>query len=294
MNVYLNDWSCPHNSQLSENTAALNRFLDLIKALKATNICELIIDRKPASLTIADYPMEQCYRHYDDEDCHNADLRAYLLSIFDYFSINTGLDTAELLCRDGAADSVLLGNAHAEGCPAVSFCFNPLYEAATINGHKNRRPAQVANLHTAADIAALSPLLYSRTECRKHDPLTSPLWNVEATSAYMAGVEADLVQAIKTNPDEKIKLLTRHSTIVANLNGWVLDERLTRLNNSSTAHRRIFRADGFCRTAYLSIDFEKVTVHFELHNKKGRHLGQLKWDGNIENPDTERKHDIRV
>lgn len=294
MNVYLNDWSCPHSTQLSENTDTLNRFLDLIKALKATGICELIIDRKPAGLTIADYPMEQCYRNYDDDDCHNADLRAYLLSIFGYFSISGELDPSEVICREGDSDSVLLGNAHAQGCPAVSFCFNPLYEADTIHGLKNRRPAQVANLHTAADIAGLSHLLYSRTECRRHDPLQEPLWNVEATAAYMKGVEEELIKAIKNNPDEKIKLLTMHSTIVANLNGWVLDERLTRLNNSSTAHRRIFRADGFCRTAYLSIDFEKVTVHFELHNKKGRHLGQLKWDGDIENPDTEGKHDIRV
>ncbi|MDE6156577.1 MAG: hypothetical protein K2F78_00350 [Muribaculaceae bacterium] len=293
MNIYFNDWSCAGQGSLKDHTTEINDFISLLRALASTRICTPVLDRKPTKLTLCDFAVSQCHQAVDD--CKESDFRSRILGIFNYFSIAGNLDSTHFFTKQDAHNSVLLGNAHLHGCPTVSFCFDPLYASDTVVGMKNGRVASVTNLYRAGEIDALAPMLYSRADCATHKALEEPLWNKAATSEYMAKREAEITAAILANPDAKISILQHHATIIANLNGWVYNETVSKKNSNSGQIRHIFKAADLIGTAYLSVDFEKCNVFFELHNKRGKHCGEYKWDGSpSKNSDDEAHHDIKV
>lgn len=293
MYIYFNDWSCAGQGSLRDRTTEINDFIELLRALADTRICTPVLDRKPTKLTLCGFAVSEC--HQPTKDCKESDFRSRILGIFNYFTAAANLDNTHFFTKQGAEDSVLLGNAHLHGCPAVSFRFDPLYAADTVTGYKQGREASVANFYRADDIAALAPRLYSRTECGTHKALEEPLWNTDATHKYMADREAGITAAILANPNEKIRILLHHATIIANLNGWMYNEKVSKRNSNSGQIRHIFKADALIGTAYLSVDLEKSNVFFELHNKRGKHCGEYKWDGTrSDDSDDETHHDIEV
>lgn len=77
-------------------------------------------------------------------------------------------------------------------------------------------------------------------------------------------------------------------TEVALRNSYSYSKDITILNKKRTqTFRKIFKG----KRTYLSIDFEKGT--FEVHNSKGKHLGEYSYNGEQKSPaDRSGKHDI--
>ena len=78
------------------------------------------------------------------------------------------------------------------------------------------------------------------------------------------------------------------------MNGWIVDENKTKLNQDESHQRLIFRSVNFQKDdCYLSIDFEKEDFHFELLDHRGRHLKEIDWHGN-QTGAADSKHNIRM
>ncbi len=56
-------------------------------------------------------------------------------------------------------------------------------------------------------------------------------------------------------------MLSRYAHVIAEINGWELDEHVTAVNRKKyKAMRQIYRSEKFTKTAYISVDFEKVDI----------------------------------
>lgn len=65
------------------------------------------------------------------------------------------------------------------------------------------------------------------------------------------------------------------------MNGWIVDENKTKLNQNKDHQRLIFRSAHFKGdNCYLSIDFEKEDFHYELLDHRGKHIKEINWHGN--------------
>jgi len=86
--------------------------------------------------------------------------------------------------------------------------------------------------------------------------------------------------------------------IVAEMNGWEYDSKVTQLNDNPRHRRSIYRSVNVNKKYYLSIDFEKAYGAFELHKHNGKHLGEIGFKGTHPprnaNPNNNNDHDIRV
>lgn len=288
MKVYLNDLSCGGTDlRLADNFSSVNRFFDLIDRLKDFGVNIVIVAGKFNGLRLCDTTVAECL--YRDEFFDQWNL---LLQIYNYVRENADTDPAHVFSHAASRrDSVLLGNAHFQSSPAISFVFDRLFATSELTGTKDGQPAVIQNFYDkgqAIDITAL----VTRADCRPYDPTVTPLWNTEATKAFHATIEPELA-GIMAHPKEKIAVLSRCADTIALLNGWEHDEAVTKRNRKNNAYRRIYRAAKFTKTAYLSIDFEKPEVFFELHDKRGRHIGEYLWDGTrSKGPDPDGTHDI--
>lgn len=195
-----------------------------------------------------------------------------------YFYTATDINRTHEFAHTSGRVSILLGNAVEKACPAISFTFNPEFVTDSIIGTKDNRDVEIYNLYDDSHEIKITGLVSAR-ECRAYNPAVKPFWNTEATASYHKSIENKLA-TIKKHPQQKISILKECAGIIAELNGWEYDESITKLNKTTNAFRAIYRSAKFSKdTAYLSIDFEKPEIFFELHDKKGKHLGEFKWDG---------------
>ncbi len=299
MKLYFNDLSCGDASIcLAENFDKVIRIFDLLKHLKDIyGHVNIILDRKLGGLSICDIKVAECEYKPD----FNFDKRNLIRQLANYINNEAEIDGSHVFLHTSSGkESVLLGNACEYSMCAVSFTFGEEFETHEIKGTKDGRERSILNLYDKDKVKdnreALHPLNFvSRKECKKHDPIQSPLWNVGLTTAYHT-TNKDRLDHIKDHPEQKISILSEVADVIAQLNGWELDEGLSKTNKTPDKYRRIYHPAKFSkRNAYISIDFEKPDIYFELHDKKGRHMGEYKWNGEQSGPaDNTGLHNIIV
>lgn len=297
MHIYFNDLSCSDAGIiLADNFDRVVRFFDLIELLnKDFGLVTVIIDGSIGGLRICDTLIGEC--DYKPEFFDKLNL---ITSLVNYLNTNVEVVEAHVFLHTSTgSESVLLGNAHEYSRPAISFTFKVEFEASEIVGLREKREARICNLYDRRQITDGNPpfrpeIFISRQDCRGYNPCETPLWNSEANHAYHKRIQG-VLNSIKKHPEENIAILNACADTIARLNGWEFDKGLTDKNKTHDKFRRIYRAAKFSRIAYLSIDFEKPEIFFELHDKKGRHLGEYKWNGNRSGEaDASGKHNIRV
>lgn len=292
MKLYLNDLSCTFpDKDINDNFGAIKKFFELIGFLNYHfSIDKIYISCRFSALMVCDTRLGDCRI----QKIPDFDHRNLIWQLKNHFNEDSDLDR-QLVFNHNASkkDSILLGNAHEYDCPAISFTFCQDFAIPEIEGTKNKKAAKVRNLYDKSQEFEFSHIVSSK-DCKGIDPTENPLWNTEATKTYHNRIKEDL-EYIKKNPEIKIPVLEKYAHKIALLNGWEKDETLTKLNKTDKVYRRIYRAEKFGKTAYLSVDFEKVEIHYELHDKRGRHLGEYRYDGTLNNkPDGSGKHDIKV
>lgn len=292
MKIFFNDLSTGGpDICLADNFDKVHRFSELIAHLNKTVGVSLITSsEKFQALRLCDTVISECEYRPEHHDHINV-----IKQLFNYFSKDPNLDKNIVFSHIATGNtSVLLGNAHDHSLPAISFTFDDHFSNPNINGEINGQPVSIVNLYDKRQ--EYRPIHFvSVRDCRQYDPRVSPLWNHEASSAYHKNIRDEL-ESISKNPDRKIAILEKHSISIAELNGWTIDERVTKLNRTDQKFRRILRASKFSKgKAYLSIDFEKQDIYFELYNIRGKHLGEYSWDGKrSKGPDSTGGHDIKV
>lgn len=294
MRVYFNDLSVgsPEMS-LNDNFDKVTAFFNLIAHLKKTvGVNFVIVGGRFNGLRLCDTCIAEClYETGRDFDRLNL-----LRQLGNYFIKDTDLDDGHIFTHKATGrSSVLLGNAHASSRPVVSFTFHKEFASPHIIGIiKDGRDASIDNLYDEPQDYKPSCFV-SVMDCRPYNPTVCPLWNTEATKTYHTSIESEL-NSIKNYPERKISILSKCADMIAQLNGWEFDESVTKLNKNSNAFRRIYNSAKFTYgKGYLSIDFEKPEIYFELHDKRGRHLGEYCWTGACsKDADPKKEHNINV
>lgn len=118
------------------------------------------------------------------------------------------------------------------------------------------------------------------------NPIDDPIWNQNT------GTILELLDLKKINLGEgqKEAFILKVGSMVAEMNGWVWDEQVSKWNKNSGQLRKIFRSSSGITTAYLSIDVEKPAGEFELFDRKGdykwpiNHMGEKRETSTIHRP----------
>ena len=288
MNVYLNDLSCSSSSlSLFDNIDKIERFITLLETLQVYGFRQVITDSQPGRLKLCDRRIEAIRR-----DNTRFDVLNLILSLTNHLIYEPDLDSSNRF-RYNHLDSALLAYAHETGRPVVSFAFTPEYEVDKIKGELRNKHVEIVNYHHVTQSTLTPYNLVSTIQCCQQDPLKNPLWNKEATQAYHKSIEHQLAM-INTNPGEKIVILKNISEAIAELNGWTRDTNLSRINSTRDAIRNVFRSEKFKKVSYLSVDFEKADIYFELFDKRGRHKGEYKWDGTLSGEAEPQNHKLKL
>jgi hypothetical protein len=189
-------------------------------------------------------------------------------------------------------------------CPALSLPTQEIYTAdylecnfhlLSVSDRISTSEIKIENISNEASFAThrefladwKQKILFSKT---KWNPRDQPIWN-DHTKTLLK--ECGFPLSV-TGKVEKIPELTEIGTMVAELNAWQFDETVTKKNKNSGQLRKIFRSKNSSSNSYLSIDFESAYGRFELHDHKGKHLGEIKFEDGKFVEDFKKYHDIEV
>lgn len=299
--IILNDLSLRGQGQLRDNWDKFTQFDTAFMKLKSLGIQKIVVPNDINNLRICGFKIGDSY--YNDNQELEKKYKQQLAAFTKYFKKLQTLDKLDDIqhgfeTTDGC--SYLLARCVQERLSCISFAFRKLYETDKIEGKykegKNISDESIKNIYAAENITDdFLPFIVSKTGALHRKPLEEPLWNVPEAKEYRKKV-GFTSQLILDNPADKIRILTRIASAIAQINGWVKDENVSSLNSNSGQIREIFVSKYFSETnCYMSIDFEKPEVYFELHNSRGRHQGQIKWDGTDRgDADKTGHHDIVV
>ena len=130
------------------------------------------------------------------------------------------------------------------------------------------------------------------------NPISNPIWNKKTEDLIK---EMGFPQSIDGKKD-KIYELKDVGKKIAELNSWIFDSSVTKLNKNSGQLRMIFVSESQKKKSYLSIDMKNAYGRFEHHNAKGKHIGEIDFEtgkyvprnGSEKGQDTTGGHDIKI
>lgn len=299
--IILNGLSLRGNGHLRDNWDKFVQFEKTFLKLKDIGVSKIVVPNDINNLRFCGFCLMDAYSQNNQE--LYLGYKQELLSLTKYFRRLRTLPEIDQLSHvfgneDGC--SYLLPRCIQENISCISFLFRDLYQNASIEGKYTERnkitDERIQNIISPDDVSpSVLPIVISKSEARHRKPLDEPLWNVDKAKDYRKKINFSS-KVILDHPSEKIRILTKVATDIANINGWVKDENVSSLNSNDGQIREIFVSKYFSETnCYLSIDFEKPEVYYELHNCRGEHKGQIKWDGTEkDNPDKTGGHNIKV
>lgn len=293
MQLYLNTYSLsevqpPLTSEQLYDTVA--NFRNLCQKLLLWNV-EVGTEKVRKTLVIGGYPIVDIMKYMTTPKERN--LANLVITVYNryikalqqpYHNVEFSLDSSVSQHDSGISYSF------EKNLPVVSFDYDASYRCEKIKGYvrtenakgKGKR-ASVKNLFDVNMMDNNLLALQTFTECSSFAPKVRPMWNQVAMQRYFELINHDEIvkQMITMNDAERIKTLRRYAPMVAMLNGWVEDSKLSRLNSGSHKPRMIFSSLYFASdNYYLSIDFEKPDFVFELIAPKGNHIKEIDWQGN--------------
>lgn len=270
MELLLNEQSYRCDGKLCEHWEAISCFGILADRLKEYGVDKIVCPQGYKSLPVGGVAWKDCYLRMEEL---NDDQRMEIITLM---------------------DSTLR-----EARPVVSFTFRETDKRDTIEGFlrggtgKKAQKATVKNLYRAEN-GQTAVCLTSFKECKRKNAEKEPLWNQEMVTRYLARIGHEDSRH-STTTEEKQAYLIEHATQIALMNGWCLHTRLSRINSSSTQKRVIFYSKAFKNTAtYLCIDLEHEDIRFEVCDYAGRHLKEIKHNGQTTDATPQRNHNITV
>lgn len=293
--IYLNELSMEWDAPIKDNWEKIKVFGMVLESLKNFGIDKIEVPKDFQNRRICDMEYRLCYDTVNDEQLKR-EQKQYLLSWMSYFHKCSELLDDVCFHIDSIGESKLLGKCHAEYAPMLSFTFNSFFEKRNIAGvfrqSQKTKTVSILNFYKEVTIQDL-PILINKKRSRTLKPLDNPMWNYEAAKKYRELINFSS-KCIIDHPQEKIRVLLKVGGMIARLNGWEELSVLSSLNSNRDHIRRIFYSAYFSETnCYLSIDLEKVDVFYELLDKRGRHVCEIKWDGTIsDKKDNSGHHDI--
>lgn len=304
MDLHLNDWSLSCSTPLKEQWHVITRFGELARLLNTQGIDKIIFPVHYKNICIGDITWKECYlpteivasKKLTKDQCDE------LITIMDKVirePYPDEMDESKIFSENNCFKtcSTFLGNAYHVDSPVISLTFDATFEQDILSGfwketHQTKyQKVEIKNLYDSTHINPLS--LVSFKACKKMDPEKQPLWNQEWIKRYLHKIGH---QGDRKSPSyhEKVSYLRKHGAIIAELNGWKYNHRLSRKNSNSKKIRDVFYSKEFKHNdTYLCIDLEHEDFHFELCNYKGKHLGEIHYTGKMTSSPKE-SHNIIV
>lgn len=294
MRVYLNDWSLSSGNGVVANAESIIAFGELVRELSAKCSLEIHAPTNLWQIPLAGCDIRSGIAEHPNDKQLNHEMIDYLRNL--YHKMYRTADGLPLFSEqeDMANPSSSVGHAVQEAVPVISLNLDGMYANNGLAGWLQIKEGAaaskgyVANIYTKKDENFC--LLSDLTACADKNPLIEPLWNTEMVQELLKDVEF-----IKANNKERQSLLIKYGTMVAEMNGWVYDTNITQLNKNSGRLRYIFSSDAHFtkfKKAYLSLDVEGPSISFELCDKRGKHQGEVSWNG--ARKEAKGNHDIIV
>ena len=294
--LYLNDWSMQGTGKLVSQWQKVERWYGLITHLSNTyGIAKIGVPHDFKKMKLCGYVLSNCY--IPDNTLLPTEKRQLLFAIIDYHTQKADYnDSTPRVVNNDNVESPCIGRAFEQGASVVSFTFDDENEKTTISGKikVEGKKEQVCTVHNLYDQNNVSiDFLVPCHESKQHKAIEEPMWNQKMMEAYCKKI-GHTAHRKSVTTGEKISYLRQHGTILAAMNGWVVDENKTSLNQDDNHQRLIFRSVHFKEdNCYLSIDFEKEDFHYELLDHRGRHIKEIDWHGN-KTGNADPKHNIRL
>ncbi len=291
MTLYLNDLSFVSDKHILENWEAIKALNELVNEL-ATRRNDLCL-HAPEDLwrkVLSGYDLNTNTPKISKEHCQ------YLRFLFHKFVLTDSGYPRFSMDESFSISSSSMGCAAAEDAPVISFVFDEQYAMETLTGwvkyseQEHVKSKELNNLSCIENRAWNNRFVVDVSSCASRNPLAEPMWNVDLVQPIVE--KADLI-----NQDSRIRqsLLFKYGKIVAEMNGWKYNPKLTKINSNPNKLRYIFDSkDIFTnyRIAYLSIDMEGPDLAFEVCDRKGKHQGECSWDGSWKT--AKKGHDIKL
>ena len=293
--IYLNESSMLGNGTLSSQWSAVDGWFDLVKYLEDTyRIPKIGAPKHFYDFELCDYKLNLCFNPLDKS--LDNDKKQLLLNLASYIESSVDSDFYPKFVFDRGGESTCLGAACVNKASSISFTFDKYYATSPLKGHTKTREdrlekAEIYNIYDQGEIYISNLVPFS--ESKRYDAGESPMWNLEMMEAYCEKIGHKANRKSATS-GEKIAYLRFHGRILAEMNGWRVDENKTKLNQSDNKQRLVFRSKNFKNEEYyLSIDFEKEDFHYELHDHNGIHLREINWKG-VKTGEADMTHNLKM
>ena len=224
--LYLNDWSMKGEGDLTSQWSKVERWHELMKHLSQTyGIAKIDVPHDFKKRELCGYVLSNCY--IPDNAQLSADKRQLLLTIMDSHIQNADYDDSTTkVTNDANEASSCIGKAYENGASVVSFTFDGNNESATISGTitvdgEKVKTCTIHNLYDQNDVSI--DYLVPCNKSRQHKAAEEPMWNHEMMEAYCKKIGHTADRKSGTT-GEKISYLRQHGKILAEMNGWIVDE----------------------------------------------------------------------
>lgn len=294
MIAYLNDWSLACTSGVLANLCKIKAFDELMGQLAQQ--CGVIVyaPKNLWQIPLAGYDVNSGTATVAADNYLTTDHKRYLRSFYGRLRRVTEGYPLFSEAEDMSHPSSSVGSAAKTNASVLSIDLDGRYAKDVIGGwllsQEDGEPVAGSVVNIYKSQAANYRYFADLTPCSQINPLENPLWNNALVSEYLKDVDF-----VNVDAKERQSLLEVYGRKLAEMNGWIYDERVTKLNQNSGQLRYIFSSAAHFTgypIAYLSLDMEGPDLCFELCDRKGKHHGEYSWDGSSKAP--KEHHDIKV
>lgn len=291
MTIYLNDLSLT-GGKLLEDWDKFKAFNELIDELIRIGQVALVAPRDLWNKPLGGVDVSS--KSMIDGTPLPNDQGNFIHQVYRKFKLKTQGEPLFSETKDMAVISSSVGVAAVCEAPVISITFDDSYVKEKLKGwlklaeKKEVIEAGVNNIFSgsAKNLTYITDL----TQCRLKNPQEEPLWNQNVVQEVLKGVDF-----INGSKEEKKKLYISYGHKVAQLNGWIYNHRLSKMNSTDKKMRIVFDSrrlfTGY-KISYLSIDLEGPDLCFELCDRHGCHLGEVDRYGVVSEP--KQHHNLKV
>lgn len=284
MTLTINDLSLYGGSNDKKGWATFHTFYSLLLALKKAGVDRFISSPDFYQHTICGYGISSMLYVANPSNPLEHSLCMMLSRFREMITITNEITQSEfVLSSNSKLRSRNLAEANYCAYAAVSACFNSMFACSPltgsiISGNAQSQPASITNIYE--DDPRNYTVIVGPNLAYSHNPLSEPLWNTAANTAYMNAIRNDFAKRVSGTVEDKRAALLEYGKVIAQMNGWVFYPTLSKRNSTSEHKRVIFYSHYFSdQNAYLCIDLENPALCFELCDHNGRWINEYGWSG---------------
>lgn len=292
METVLNDLSLLSANNTREHWDVFCQFYELTKFMASYGYTKIRCSKTLSNSYICGIKVADSLNLSEEDQPTNS--RKQLISelyndVFDH-TLEEDAEIPKFVLDDNKQKSYFLSFAAINTLPFISFSFEDVYKKSQLSGKIGSKSYKCSNFFSKSQ-ENIENCLLPFNFCKKIKPIDNPLWNRDMPDAYLKSINKTV--SFKNN-EVKMAYIIAHCAHIAKLNGWSYRSDLSAKNTTKKKKRVIFYSQYFKQqNAYLSIDMEHPDLRFELCDKRGHHVGEVKSvDGSI--GDREAQHDIKL